>query len=672
MDMPMGMDGGGTSIVPLNASGVDFSNETQAMDFLGDMLDDTVFQVIGNQYARYFWYGVVVVIGIAAIFNVTQKVELRQRLRASAANNPRPAKPSSAAAKAIATFTAIYREASYPHFSPSKTAFWLKVPPLGTIILVLTYLSFILALEFINNDIPGAQHYTAIGIRAAWLAIAQVPLLILLAGKNNLIGLFTGVSYERLNVLHRWVARGLLLMATIHFGAQSYGWNEYGLMQLEWSTDTCPPTGIAAYGVLLWLNLSTLAPIRHFSYEFFVVLHIISFFGFIIAVMYHLPSTAFYSRVYIWIPIGLYLFDRIVRTAYYMYHNIRPGQATLEAMEGGVTKIRIRNKTIKKWAPGSHVLLSLPRFGFAQSHPATIASIPSSHDGELVFILKSQRGFTHRMLKSATTSSIALLPDQEMQAGAPKSYTALIDGPYGGCHADFAAFDRVMLIAGSTGVTFTLSTLLDIAHRASSQKLPLRRLDFVWVIKNTNWTSWIIEELKSAHDQLEAAGIDIAIKIYVTCDEKFTNGTEEIKECGCECDKSNGPCCCTVIDDAEEDDINQLRNRGKNTTDEKHDTPDVSSSSSSFSLPTRLDGRTKTSARGIYSYATFQSGRPSLYDLISDSANQAEGEMGVAVCGPMGLSTTARMSVARISDERAVHKGTGAQGICLHVESFCW
>lgn len=669
----MDMGDGGNSIVPLNASGVDFSNETQAMDFLGEVLDDTAFQVIGNQYARYFWYGVVVVIGIAAIFNITQKITLRQRLRASAAKKSSPAKPSSTAAKTLATITAIYREASYPHFSPSKATYWVKVPPLGTIILLLTYLGFILALEFINNDIPGGQHYTAIGVRAAWLAIAQVPLLILLAGKNNLISFFTGVSYERLNVLHRWVSRGVLLMATIHFGAQSYGWNEYGLMQLEWRTDTCPPTGIAAYAMLLWLNLSTLAPIRHFSYEFFVVQHIITFFGFIIAVMYHLPSTAFYSRVYIFIPIGLYVFDRLVRSSYFAYHNLQPGQATLEVMEGGVTKIRVRNKKIKKWAPGSHVLLSIPRFGFAQSHPATMASIPSSHDGELVFILKSHRGFTHRMLKGATTSSIALLPDREMQAGAPKAYTALIDGPYGGCHADFAAFDSVMLIAGSTGVTFTLSTLLDIAHRASSQKLPLRRLDFIWVIKNTNWTSWIADELKLAHDQLATAGIEIAIKIYVTCDEKFTNGDEEFKECGCECDKSAGPCCCVGIDEDEDDDaINQVRNRGKNTSDEKDGVREVSSMSSSFTSPTKVDPRTKTSKRGIHSYATFQSGRPSLYDLVSESANQAEGEMGVAVCGPMGLSTTARTTVARLSDDRAIHKGTGAQGICLHVESFCW
>jgi hypothetical protein len=46
--------------------------------------------------------------------------------------------------------------------------------------------------------------------------------------------------------------------------------------------------------------------------------------------------------------------------------------------------------------------------------------------------------------------------------------------------------------------------------------------------------------------------------------------------------------------------------------------------------------------------------------------------MGIAVCGPLELCKTIRMMAAGISDERAVHKSTSAQGIFLHVESFGW
>jgi ferric-chelate reductase len=79
MDAGMGASGGSPS-TPLNSSCVDFSNRTQAIDFLGQILDDSVFQVTGNQYARYFWYGVVVVIGIAGVFNIVETVTLKSRL----------------------------------------------------------------------------------------------------------------------------------------------------------------------------------------------------------------------------------------------------------------------------------------------------------------------------------------------------------------------------------------------------------------------------------------------------------------------------------------------------------------------------------------------------------------------------------------------------------------
>ena len=49
------------------------------VDFLDKILDDSDLQVSGNAFARYFWYGIVVVIAIAAIFNIVQKTTLRLR-----------------------------------------------------------------------------------------------------------------------------------------------------------------------------------------------------------------------------------------------------------------------------------------------------------------------------------------------------------------------------------------------------------------------------------------------------------------------------------------------------------------------------------------------------------------------------------------------------------------
>lgn len=595
-------------------------------------------------------------------------------MRAAAAKQHRPASPSSVVSRSLATITAIYREASYAQYTPYASHF-LKVPPIGTIILLVGYLSWVILLEFMNNSTEGAQHYTALGVRAAWLAIAQIPLLILLAGKNNLIGIVSGVSYERLNVIHRWVARVLLFLVTLHVIFLHLAWNAYGLKDLEYSTDTCITTGYAVYVILLWMNLSTLAPIRNLSYEFFVVQHIITFFGFIIAVMFHLPSTALYSRVYIYIPIALFLVDRGIRSMRFAWNNARPGKATIVALDGGVTRITVKSKTIKKWNPGAHVFLSIPKFGPGQSHPATIASIPSSHSGDLVFILKSHRGFTSRLLKTASNSTTALLPAKE-ESPSPAStealtYTALIDGPYGSSHSDFCSFDTVFLISGSTGTTFTLPILLDIAARSQKSRLPVKRVIFLWIVKNTSWTSWTAAELASASSALLAAGIELSVRIHVTCDTKFTTGEEdEPKECGCQCDKSVGPCCCVSADDTPDSGVERVMGGSAepNTNSEKKKSENTDTMQPRSQFSSTKSG-TKSS---VLPCATFHSGRPDFYPMLWEILEQAEGETGVAVCGPLGLNSDVRNTVVRCSDERAVHKGSGAEGIYLHSECFAW
>jgi hypothetical protein len=598
------------------------------------------------------------------------------RIRAAAAKKARPASAKNLVEQFLGGVVATCREATYPQISPSNTYLWLKVPPVGIILMLLVYLAFIMGLEFNDNDIAGAQHYTSLGVRASWLAVAQIPLLLLLSGKANLIGALVGVSYERLNVYHRWVSRMILLLITLHFGYQSYGWNQYGLIQLEWNTDTCPPTGIAAYALLLWLNFASLAPIRNRFYEIFVVQHIFSFIAFVYLVIRHLPSTALYSRTYVYAGIGIYFLDRLIRTIRYAYHNIRPARASLIALDGGATKIRVQSKQVKSWAPGSHVFLAIPRLGLGQSHPATIASIPSSHNGDLIFILRRRNGFTNRLHKCANSSQASTLPECEKEVEAPASalpeptYLAMIGGPYGASHSDPAAFDTVFMISGSTGITFMLSNLLSLAHRAqTSSKLPLRVLEFVWAVKQICWTSWVTEELTMAVNDLKAKGIEVNVTIYVTCDDSFTSLPVGNSESGCACDLSVGPCCCDTKSYSATS-IEEIKDSSDDITTEKN----TNSSSKNQKVVEKITVASQTSAasRSLRSlpFATLASGRPDMNELVWGLAEQAEGEMAIFACGPLGLSTGIRNTVASISNERAVHKGTGAEGIYLHVESF--
>jgi hypothetical protein len=118
---------------------------------------------------------------------------------------------------------------------------------------------------------------------------------------------------------------------------------------------------------------------------------------------------------------------------------------------------------------------------------------------------------------------------------------------------------------------------------------------------------------------------------------------------------SDGPCSCVDVDVGEKGQSVNLK--------------DVQVSVNSRSKSSSLKSGTKSS---VLSCAEFHSGRPDFYELLWSLMANAEGETGVAVCGPLGLSSDIRRTVVRCSDERAVNKGSGAQGVYLHAECFGW
>lgn len=85
----------------------------------------------------------------------------------------------------------------------------------------------------------------------------------------------------------------------------------------------------------------------------------------------------------------------------------------------------------------------------------------------------------------------------------------------------------------------------------------------------------------------------------------------------------------------------------------------------------RLESTLSTSAP-VHPSITLHTGRPQTRSIIRRSLESALGEAAVVVCGPTSLVAGVKRDVCALSDERAVHKGTGAQGIYLHTESFSY
>ena len=100
-----------------------------------------------------------------------------------------------------------------------RTWTFLELPSFGVLTLLLLTVVFFAILTFAAR--PYYRHHEAYGsppiaIRSGALAFACTPILIALGGKANVITLLTGISHEKLNVVHRWVGYIILVLSLVH------------------------------------------------------------------------------------------------------------------------------------------------------------------------------------------------------------------------------------------------------------------------------------------------------------------------------------------------------------------------------------------------------------------------------------------------------------------------
>ncbi|KAF2024347.1 ferric-chelate reductase [Setomelanomma holmii] len=691
-----------------------------------------------DKFPKFYWAVVGSAVSVAALVNLYNHVLCRLRLSAANLGSPTPAKPASWFALGTATTYALAREAlNFSLHIPLKNQ-TLRFPSVGRVSLVLANAITLIVLCLYGLDLTGRFTKEDVAFRCGVVTVGQIPLIFLLAGKNNIIGYLSGVSYERLNWLHRWSARTMLLTATIHMGYFFTSWARYNYIGWKLKNDNISWKGMTAWSVLVWIVFSSMTPIRGWCYELFLIQHLISFAIFIGFVYIHVPAD---FKVYVWIPVALFFFDRTIRALRALYANLsifhpklrKQGQAggilscraEITPLPHDTTRVVIHNPPIS-WTPGQHVFLSCQSIALLQNHPFTIASIPT--DGRMEFLIKSESGGTRHFFRHATKAN-------RQPEKATRGRTVMIEGPYG-CIRPLRQFDSVVLLAGSTGVTFTKPLLSDILQgwkvrsrlKEGSSKLSLfgrqdgaatRHVRFAWVVKSKGQLSWFSEQLSSVAAEFGSLqetlrDIKLELTIYVTCDESFTeqhnsllsaftapNHTEasqsgvqhgavqyrsqsqsagqkemtekdEIRESvSSTSSESDGligkKCTCrTAVDETSTHDARPC------CCSTSMKVVDVDTSSRPTSHASLVPSLNSKPTLFIHPSIKMYSGRPKTRDIIRRTLEQALGESAVVVCGPQGLVSDVKQDVCSLSDERAVHKGTGAQGIYLHTESFSY
>ncbi|KAL1408716.1 ferric-chelate reductase Frp1 [Vanrija albida] len=481
----------------------------------------------------------------------------------------------------------------------------------------------------------GSQNTWDIANPMGMVAFAQMPFIVGLASKNNVLSALTGISYEKFNYLHRAAGRVCVLTTALH----TFAWIKKGLGK-HGPGDVVFTTGVVAAVGLLMMFLTSFQPIRKMFYEFFLIAHIAFALMFIVAAYLHWPDFDYW----VWPCLLIWGLDRFVSMARMIVINkawllpfakrrAEHSACKVELVDPNVVRITV-NRPILRWIPGQHAYVTMPQVAALryEQHPFTLATIPDE-SGDAVFIVRAQTGFTRRLVNSLTTD-------------VTTDINAYIEGPYGTTHR-MNHFDTVVLVAGGTGITYALSHLLDIIKHGREGNTAVGVVHLVWNVRQGANVAWIAPFINAALEK-GSGNTRVVLSVYITrshaSDEPNADGT----------------------DDADVD-PNGV------------DTPATGSDSSTTEVneKDRDHSEKYVAASGLSPAAAavtrFYHGRSHVEHILrSDlAASTADGAgLGVAVCGPTSLLLDSRRAVFKVNSASAVLQGQ--KPLSLHCQTFGW
>ncbi|KAL2395274.1 hypothetical protein ABEF93_003131 [Exophiala dermatitidis] len=640
-----------------------------------DMTSAGMFTPTNKHIAHVYWYIVAAIVGLLVLKRVVDRLRLlfackSSRLRPESV----PFRPENPVAQFYDTLVAVCRELAYPQlwtFSGTWSRYFTP-PPLGRCLMLLLYWTVILTMLWSNtilgpNSPDYAYRWEIVGFRAGWVSVTQLPLIYLLAGKVNIISLLTGISYERLNWLHRWVARTIFLTVIVHWSYFFREWDLAHFVKLEMDMMPMVKYGFGAWAVMGWMILTGFGFFRSACYEVWLLQHLASAVVLLWLVYVHVPS---YARYNVWFSIGIVVFDRLLRTLKTVSINLhllptrtaraqptkrkRFGyEAEVRSLSSEFIHVRILDVDFS-WQPGQHVYLTIPRAGLLEAHPFTIANVPKSisqEDGpsDMELYIRVHRGFTKRLHRKC----------RGLQSS--QSFLAFISGPWG-TPTSIRRFESLVLVATGNGAAFTVP----IFQQALMTESHLRQICFVWIVPYSHQLDWFRQQLLTAASLAHGRNIKVAIRVYVT--RPVPDGDLPLSE--------NNPLLgCSY----------ELKPRLDVSTTDTQDieNPDKEARFSNTSTSAENDGGDQENENEVSSShlstasaeqtpIMVNNGRPDLDPLIRPVVEEAWGETGIFACGGAQFTGQIRNYVASLSDERAVHKGTGAQGLYLFCETYGW
>ncbi|KAG6837411.1 hypothetical protein H0H93_010029 [Arthromyces matolae] len=353
-------------------------------------------------------------------------------------------------------------------------------------------------------------------VRTGWLAVSQIPIVIALATKNNILGTLLGFTYEKLNYLHRFAGRLIILAANIHslgyceslihpisdtdpYLLAVYKWSIAGTFQASISKPYAI-WGLVALVALDCMFFFSLSFWRNRYHNIMLPVHIIGISLTIPAIWMHQPVTMRWMAA----CIGIYGFDYVFR-----FLKTRISTATIRPIsEMNTTRVEVPYIN-RGWRAGQHVRLrvfsfGMGWFGWTEVHPFTIASVADGEEGIVLYVKKSGR-WTGKLYEMAKLGGYT-------ESGQGRSVKVMVEGPYGGpCHAIFSSYSAAVFIVGGSGISFALSSIQDLIREDLAGRSRVKTITLIWSIQDANILTPLLPRLLSMIQESVYTPVHIAV-----------------------------------------------------------------------------------------------------------------------------------------------------------------
>ncbi|KAH8696592.1 putative metalloreductase [Talaromyces proteolyticus] len=405
-----------------------------------------------------------------------------------------------------------------------------------TILLVLyaaSQLAYCAILDYAVNE--RAALVAELRGRSGTLAVLNMIPLVLFAGRNNLLIWLLGISYDTYNMFHRCLGRMVVLETIVH--TTSWFVNASNEQSFTDAIDRIRTTPFFAHGALgtvamLFIFIQSPSPIRHAFYETFLHLHQFAALLATIGVYYHMHLDALPQLPWIYLVIGIWIFERSMRwlLRFRMNISLRNGRTmvVVKALPGEACRVTFHLPHRVYIKPGSHVYAFIPTVAWWMSHPFSVAWVdpatcvtppshpvaalkgtidlngtsrspsPSrlekqmmddapyetlhKHKTSISLIIAARSGMTRKLYNKAMAC-----PNKTLRT------FGFIEGPYYSDSCTMGSYGTAILFSGGAGITHHILHVRDLLIRADEGSVATQSIYLIWSVRSTESLNWVRE-----------------------------------------------------------------------------------------------------------------------------------------------------------------------------------